>query len=110
VSRLVTFVSPQHGIAAVPLVARVAGWPALRDLSPGSAFLDAVNRAPLPKSVPITSIYTCTDEYIQPYTTSRIPGATNLEICGGGFVGHFQTMYDPKIYLMMHGALVAPTP
>ncbi|HSO37056.1 MAG TPA: hypothetical protein VLT33_31240 [Labilithrix sp.] len=110
VSRLVTFVSPQHGIAAVPLVARIAGWPALRDLSPGSAFLHAVNDAPLPKSVPITSIYTCTDEYIQPYTTSRIPGATNVSICGHGFVGHFQTMYDTGIYLMMHDALVAELP
>lgn len=110
VSRLVTFVSPQHGIAAVPLVARVAGWPALRDLSPGSAFLRAVNDAPMAKGVPVTSIYTCTDEYIQPYTTSRIPGAKNVEICGGGFVGHFQTMYDPKIYLMMHDALVADVP
>jgi len=107
VSRLVTFVSPQHGIAAVPLVARVAGWPALRDLSPGSAFLRAVNGAPMATGVPVTSIYTCTDEYIQPYTTSKIPGATNVEICGAGFVGHFQTMYDPKIYLLMHDALVA---
>jgi triacylglycerol lipase len=110
VSRLVTFVSPQHGIAAVPLVARITGWPALRDLSPGSAFLHAVNDAPLSKSVPITSIFTPTDEYIQPYTTSRIPGANNVSIGGRGFVGHFQTMYDPSIYLMMHDALVAAVP
>ena len=112
VSRLVTFVSPQHGIGPVPLVALVTGWRALYDLSPGSRFLHAVNDAPLPKHVPITSIYTCTDEYIKPYTTSFIPGATNVNICGHGFVGHFQTMYDPKIYLMMHDALVAdiPTP
>jgi len=106
VSRLVTFVSPQHGIAAVPLVARITGWASLRDLSPGSAFLRAVNDAPLP-ATPITSIYTCNDEYIKPYTTSFIPGATNVSICGGGFVGHFRTMYDPAIYLLMHRALVA---
>jgi len=43
VSRLVTFVSPQHGIAAVPFVRLFANWPALRDLSPGSSFLHAVN-------------------------------------------------------------------
>lgn len=110
VSRLVTFVSPQHGIRAVPFVARFAGWRALYDLSPGSAFLRAVNDAPLPKSVPITSIYTCDDEYIKPYATSFIPGATNINICGGGFVGHFQTMYDPSIYLMMHDALVKEVP
>jgi triacylglycerol esterase/lipase EstA (alpha/beta hydrolase family) len=109
VSRLVTFVSPQNGIAAVPLVARIAGWPALYDLSPGSKFLRTVNGAPLPANVPMTSIYTCTDEYIQPYKTSMIKGATNINICGRGFVGHFQTMYDPEIYLMMHAALVKPT-
>lgn len=108
VSRLVTFVSPQNGIAKAPLAASIAGWPALDDLSPGSAFLAAVNNAPLP-DLPITSIYTCTDEYIQPYTTSIIPGATNIGLCDGT-VGHFQTFYDPEIYLVMHGALTAPIP
>ena len=109
VSRLVTFVSPQHGIAKAPLAASIAGWPALDDLSPGSAFLAAVNDAPLPTGLPITSIYTCTDEYIQPYTTSIIPGATNIGLCDGT-VGHFQTFYDPGIYLVMHGALTASIP
>jgi triacylglycerol esterase/lipase EstA (alpha/beta hydrolase family) len=108
VSRLVTFVSPEHGLPVAPIVELAVGWPALRDLTPGSAFLHAVNDAPLP-SVPITSIYTCTDEYIQPYRTSMIPGATNIGLCHG-FVGHFQTMYDPSIYLVMHDALTKPLP
>jgi hypothetical protein len=55
--------------------------------------------------VKVTSIYTCRDEYIQPYTTSIVPGATNIGLCDG-FVGHFQTFYDPDIYLIMHAALV----
>lgn len=109
VSRLVTFISPQHGLPKAPLAYDVAGWPALRDLSPGSDFLEAVNRAPLPASVAVTSIYTCTDEYIQPYQTSIIPGATNIGLCDG-FVGHFQFFYDPAIYRVMHGALVQPLP
>lgn len=109
VSRLVTFVSPQNGIAKAPLAAAIAGWPALDDLSPGSEFLTAVNSVPLPKGVPVTSIYTCTDEYIQPFETSIIPGATNIGLCDG-FVGHFQTFYDPSIYLVMHGALTEPLP
>ncbi|MFO0750556.1 MAG: hypothetical protein U1F43_33535 [Myxococcota bacterium] len=107
VSRLVTFVSPQHGVEKAPLAALIAGWPALYDLSPGSEFLDAVNSVPLPPSVPVTSIYTCSDEYIQPYQTSIIPGATNIGLCDG-FVGHFQTFYDPSIYLIMHTALTTP--
>ncbi len=105
VSRLVTFVSPQHGIAKAPIAAAIAGWPALYDLSPGSKFLTAVNSAPLPKNVPMTSIYTCTDEYIRPYRTSIVPGATNIGLCDT-FVDHFQTFYDPAIYLIMHDALV----
>jgi hypothetical protein len=109
VSRLVTFVSPQHGLPKAPWAASIAGWPALDDLTPGSAFLAAVNDAPLPRDLPITSIYTCTDEYIQPYQTSIIPGATNIGLCDGT-VKHFQTFWDPAVYRIMHGALVAPVP
>jgi hypothetical protein len=109
VSRLVTFVSPQHGLKAAPIVAAITGWPALYDLSPGSSFLNAVNSQSPPASVPMTSIYTCTDEYITPYTTSQVPGATNIDLCNSGlhgFVGHFRTMYDANIYMIMHDALV----
>jgi hypothetical protein len=108
IDHMVTFVSPQHGIGMAPLVHMIAGWPALHDLSPGSAFLHAVNDVPLPKDVKFTSIYTCTDEYIQPWTSSVIPGATNIGLsCTKGFTGHFQTMYDPEIYMIMHDALIA---
>ncbi len=105
VSRLVTFVSPQHGLPKARLAATIAQWPALYDLTPGSKFLTAVNSVSPPKSVPMTSIYTCTDLYIQPYTTSIVPGATNIGLCNK-FVDHFQTFYDPAIYLIMHDALV----
>ena len=107
VSRLVTFISPQHGVPKAPWAESLVGWPALHDLTPGSEFLSAVNDAPLPEHVPITSIYTCTDEYIQPYETSIIPGATNIALCDGS-VGHFQFFYDPAIYLVMHDALIVP--
>lgn len=109
ISRMVTFISPQHGVAKAPMAASIAGWPALYDLSPGSDFLNAVNNAPLPENVPFTSIYTCTDEYIQPYETSIIPGAKNIGLCDE-FVGHYQFFWDPEIYLVMHGALTEPLP
>jgi triacylglycerol lipase len=105
VSRLVTFVSPQNGIPKARLAAALVRWPALYDLSPGSSFLNAVNEKSMPKEVPFTSIYTCGDEYIRPYQTSIVPGATNIGLCDR-FVGHFQTFYDPKVYLVMHAALV----
>jgi len=50
------------------------------------------------------SSFTCTDEYIQPYPSSVTPGATNINL-RHGFTGHFQTMYDPAVYLIMHDAL-----
>ncbi len=110
VSRLVTFISPQHGLPKAAMASKLVGWPALDDLTPGSEFLEAVNNAPLPDNVAVTSIYTCTDEYIQPYDTSIIPGATNIEVCDG-FVGHFQFFYDPQMYLIMHAALIeGPAP
>lgn len=110
IGRLVTFVSPQNGIDKLPLVSGLVSWPALRDLTPNSTFLRAVKAKPLPANVPMTSIYTCTDEYIRPYQTSIVPGATNIGIGCDGFVGHFQTMYDPSIYLIMHDALIKPIP
>lgn len=109
VSRLVTFISPQHGLPKAKLAFDTVGWEALDDLTPGSEFLTTVNTAELPANVPVTSIYTCTDEYIQPYMTSNIPGAKNIEICDG-FVGHFQFFYDPAIYKIMHAELTAPVP
>jgi uncharacterized protein (TIGR03382 family) len=109
INRMVTFISPQHGVPKAALAYSFAGWPALRDLTPGSAFLTAVNSAPLPDNVAVTSIYTCTDEYIQPYTTSIIPGAKNIGLCNK-FIGHFQFFYDPEIYKIMHAELTAPLP
>lgn len=107
IDRLVTFVSPQAGIDKVPLARHFVDWPALEDLTPGSDFLTTVAEVPLPETVDMTSIYTCTDEYIQPYNTSIVPGATNIGLCDE-FVGHFRTMYDREIYLIMHAALTQP--
>lgn len=109
VSRMVTFISPQHGLPKAAWAHDLVGWPALEDLTPGSDFLDAVNDAPMAPSVPVTSIYTCSDEYIQPYETSIIPGATNIALGCDRFVGHYQFFYDPEIYLVMHEALTKPT-
>ena len=52
VRRMVTFISPQHGVAKAPWAFAIAGWPALDDLSPGSEFLETVNAAPPPAGPP----------------------------------------------------------
>jgi uncharacterized protein (TIGR03382 family) len=110
VSRMVTFISPQHGLPKAAEAAVIAGWPALYDLTPGSEFLTTVNSGTLPATVPFTSIYTVTDEFIQPYETSIIPGATNVSVGEDEFIGHYQFFYDMRMYRLMHAALTAPAP
>lgn len=112
VSRMITFISPQAGLPKAKLAYDIVRWDAVDDLTPGSDFLKAVASKPLPPNVPVTSIYTCTDEYIQPYKTSIIPGAKNIGVAcdGKSFIGHFQFFYDTAIYKLMHAELTAPLP
>lgn len=111
VRRLVTFISPQHGLPKAAEAQLFVDWDAVADLTPGSEWLETVNRAPMAPDVPMTSIYTCTDEYIQPYDTSIVPGAKNIGIgCDGTFVGHFQFFYDREIYRLMRDELMLAAP
>ncbi|MBI2569028.1 MAG: hypothetical protein HYV63_18580 [Candidatus Schekmanbacteria bacterium] len=78
VARLVTFVSAHHGTEAVG----VRWYPALADIKPGSAFLaELAGDWPAALDTTLVSIYFCDDEIMKPATTSRIPGAVNVEIC-----------------------------
>ncbi len=111
VRRLVTFISPQHGLPKAGEAQLFVPWDAVNDLTPGSEWLETVNRAPMAPDVPMTSIYTCTDEYIQPYDTAIVPGAKNIGLgCDGTFVGHFQFFYDREIYKVMRDELLLPAP
>ena len=110
ISRMVTFISPQHGVPKAAFAYDTVGWPALDDLTPGSEFLETVNNAPLPTNVAFTSIYTCTDEYIQPYKTSIIPGAKNIGVGCDQFIGHYEFFFRRDIYKIMHAELTAPSP
>lgn len=111
VRRLVTFISPQHGLPKAAEAQLFVDWDAVQDLTPGSDWLETVNRAPMAPDVPMTSIYTCTDEYIQPYETSIVPGAKNIGLgCDGTFIGHFQFFYDREIYKVMRDELLLAAP
>lgn len=97
VDQLVTFVSAHHGSSAAPTGAWFTGWPALDDIRPGSALLARLNAAPAPRDLRFTSIYTCRDEYLWPATTSRVDGATNVELCAHP-IGHFDGFWDRVVY------------
>jgi len=97
VDQVVTFVSAHHGSRTAPAGSWFTGWQALKDLQPDSAFLARLAAAPLPADLHLTSIYTCRDEYLWPYTTSIVAGATNVEFCGHP-LGHFDGFWDRTVY------------
>jgi len=97
VDELITFVSAHHGTEAALLGAWFTSWQALRDIEPDSPFQARLNGTALPAGLKLTSIYSCRDEYMWPYTTSRVAGARNVEFCSRA-IGHFDGFWDPVVY------------
>ena len=108
VNQVITFVSAHNGTPNAAIGALTTGWQALYDLAPDSAFMREVNTAPFPAGLNFTSIYSCWDEYIQPFETARVPGAVNVEFCSR-YTGHFDGFWDQEIYDRMLGALRGET-
>jgi hypothetical protein len=78
VERFISFVSAHHGTKW----AIASLYPALADITPGSAFLEKMEKnRPASLQSAVTSIYICSDEIMDPYTTSKLDGALNIEIC-----------------------------
>src|SRR5262249_52907689 len=97
IDQLVTFVSAHHGTQSAAIGAWVTGWGAVPDITPNSGFMEVLNSAPMPASLHLTSIYTCNDEYLYPYDTSVVNGATNVEFCNH-YIGHFDGFWDSIVY------------
>jgi hypothetical protein len=97
VDELVTFVSAHHGSQNAPVGNWFTHWPALGDIRPWSDVVTKTNAAPPAPGTKVTSIYTCHDEFLWPYTTSRIEGATNVEFCGMR-IGHFDGFWNATVY------------
>lgn len=75
----------------------------------GSQFLHALRTAPTPASVPITSIYSSTDEVVFPEpAASSLPGAANIgiqQLCPGRVVDHVSMVSDAVGYALVLDAL-----
>jgi len=104
VDQAVTFVSAHHGTWLSPVGAWVTGWQALADIMPDSPFMADLGSAPFPAGLKLTSIYTCHDEYMIPYDTSVVDGATNVLFCDYHLT-HFDGFWDPVVYARIHAAL-----
>lgn len=79
--------------------------PALWQQASGSAFIAAQNEVPIVKGPAYTSVYSLTDDLVQPAlpaerAVATIDGAANIavqDICPGRPVGHVQAVYDAAV-------------
>jgi len=104
VDQMVTFVSAHHGTITSPIGQVVTGWQAMSDITPGSPFLEQLNSIPFPTGLKMTSIYTCHDEFISPYQTSVVDGATNVLFCQH-YIAHLDGFWDSVVYARILAAL-----
>ena len=109
--RVVTLGSPLHGASLAGVGAAVAADAcpvACRQLAPGSALLDQIDRAALPAGLPWLSIWTEDDETVQPPDSARLTGAVNLplqSICPQSRVSHSDLPTDPAVTALVLQAL-----
>lgn len=113
VDDLVTLATPHHGTMPAQGV-EVFGrcHPSCWQMAPGSAFLGALNRDDeTPGDVSYTSIYSLTDELVQPAfpeATAALDGASNVlmqELCPGRPVEHLQFAADAAVHAVVIDAL-----
>jgi triacylglycerol lipase len=114
--RVVTLGSPLHGtrLAAEGGVLVPGACPtACAQLTPGSALLTAVDRTPIPDTLPWLSIWTEDDQTVRPPDSARLTGAVNLPIqrlCPDAVVTHSQLPADPAVSALVLRALTDQTP
>jgi len=111
VDDLVTLGSPLAGTTFVDTVLCPGeqcpdiGW----QMKPGSHWIGALNRHPLPETVSVTTIGTHNDELVWPAPTATgFAGATNLmvqQLCPSRPVGHLGLLWDAATYALVTDAL-----
>ena len=110
VRRVVTVGTPHAGTDLATLGAAFNACPtACRQMEPGSAFLKGLPTANDPSRW--LSMWSTSDEAVQPVTSSDLPGATDLPLqdtCPGP-VAHDQLMQDPLVLAAMTGFLANGT-
>jgi triacylglycerol esterase/lipase EstA (alpha/beta hydrolase family) len=99
---VVTLASPHRGTALALL-----GWPAIRDLRPGSSFLDdLVHGEMLPTQTHVAAIASPFDAVVFPFDLAYWPGAFNVTV---ERVGHCSMLYSERVYALIAENLdVAP--
>ncbi len=110
--RVVTLGAPHHGTLVAALGARYAPgicFDACRQLIPGSALLDGLNRGDeTPPGPAWLSLWSTADETVTPPDSARLAGATNLalqDLCPAATTPHSQLPRDPSVQAIVLAAL-----
>ncbi len=103
IDRVVTIATPHHGTA----IARLFRAPALLQMRPGSAWLNALNALPQPTTTPITCIYSLQDNLIAPARSAALAGAQRHELLG---MGHLELLRAPHVAEHVVAALNQASP
>jgi pimeloyl-ACP methyl ester carboxylesterase len=99
VERVITLGSPHHGSVHAHLAPGQNG----RQMRPGNAWLFALGTSEGGEfPVPVTSIYSCHDNFVAPQASSRLPGARTMPISG---VGHLTLPFSRRVRQALAAAL-----
>jgi triacylglycerol lipase len=111
---MITLAGPNHGLHNLQGSCIATGCPpAVHQMREGSMFLTSLNLgAEVPEGVSVTSIYSATDEVVQPATgltaTAALQGASNVmvqSICPTRPVDHVAILFDATTYALIIDAL-----
>jgi triacylglycerol esterase/lipase EstA (alpha/beta hydrolase family) len=114
VDDLISIAGPHHGWRETDGFCIAGCVAALWQMRMESKFMGAFNSGDeTPGEVSYTSVYTITDELVQPYSTAELQGATNIkvqDVCPLRVVEHIAMVYDASVYGVVVDALTHPGP
>jgi len=99
IARIVTLGTPHHGSALAP----IGHGADARDMRPAGAWLRGLARSEqggLP--APITSIYSCHDNFVAPQDSSVLAGAKNVPLAG---IGHLGLLFSRRVAALVEAEL-----
>ncbi|MGH2830077.1 MAG: esterase/lipase family protein [Actinomycetota bacterium] len=114
VDDFVAMAAPSHGASGADALCPTSCAPAVQQMKSGSNYLAALNSGDeTPGPIDYTSIYSMTDELVQPFTSPPLAGGTNVmlqDVCPGRPVHHFAQVYDAVTYALAIDAFTNPGP
>lgn len=108
VDDFVPLAAPAHGASGADTLCPTSCAPAVQQMKSGSGYLRALNSVDeTPGDVDYTSIFSITDELVQPSDSPPLEGGTNIavqDVCPGRPVHHFGMVYDAVVWALAFDA------